>query len=140
MSGDHYGARLSRALRLRCPRCGVGRLFRGWFSMHVRCSECGFVFERAPGYFLGATYLNYGFLSLTVTALYMGLHYGIGFSNRQLAAPLTIYLTLTGLFLFRYARSFWLAMDSYYDPVGFREEPVIRDEPPPASGDSAARP
>ena len=45
---------IGRALKLRCPRCGQGKLFNGWFTMPERCSHCGFKFERDPGYFLEA--------------------------------------------------------------------------------------
>ena len=36
------------ALRLRCPACGRGRLFTGWFTMHQRCPACGLDLRRAP--------------------------------------------------------------------------------------------
>src|SRR6185369_7491541 len=50
---------LRRAIRLRCPRCGRGALFRGWFSMHERCPVCDMLLEREQGYFVGAIYVNY---------------------------------------------------------------------------------
>lgn len=28
--------------------------------MHDKCSDCGYYFEREPGYFLGAMYVSYG--------------------------------------------------------------------------------
>ena len=40
------GTSLARGLRLRCPRCGGGKLFAGWFRMHPRCAKCDFKFER----------------------------------------------------------------------------------------------
>jgi uncharacterized protein (DUF983 family) len=40
---------LRRGLRLRCPRCGVGPLFRGWNRPKESCSSCGLVYERQPG-------------------------------------------------------------------------------------------
>ncbi|MBS0205551.1 MAG: DUF983 domain-containing protein [Planctomycetes bacterium] len=116
-----YETAASRALRLRCPRCGEGDLFRNWFSMHPQCSHCQLRFERAPGYFLGSAYVNYGIISLTLTAMYMGLHFGAEISNRVLVGPLVAYFVLVPLFLFRYARSWWLAMDCYFDPTSFSE-------------------
>ncbi len=50
---------LSAGLRLKCPRCSVGRLFRRPFSMNSYCSHCGLKFEREQGYFVGAIYINY---------------------------------------------------------------------------------
>jgi len=102
--------------------------------MHRSCSECGFVYERAPGYFLGSAYLNYGFMALTLTPLYMGLHFGLGWSNRALAIPLGLYCMIVPIVLFRYARAWWLAMDCVLDSSHFAEsEPRALAEPHPGS-------
>lgn len=133
MSRLSYPTLLGRALRLKCPRCGRGKLFTGLLAMAHHCPECGFVFERAPGYFLGSAYLNYGFMALTLTAMYMGLHFGLGYSNDVLAIPLGLYCVVMPLILFRYARAWWLAMDCYLDATGMKEgrpaEPPY-EEPP----------
>src|SRR4029450_9302180 len=50
---------LSAGLRLKCPRCRVGPLFRRPFSMNSYCFQCGLKFEREQGYFIGAIYINY---------------------------------------------------------------------------------
>lgn len=141
-----YETAASRGLRLVCPRCGQGRLFRSWFSMYPACPHCGLRYERAPGYFLGSAYVNYGFVALTLTAMYMGLHFGAGISNEWLAGPLLAYCLIVPMVLFRFARSWWLAMDCYFDPTSFAESEdyLIRgaeapDEAPSAesrSGDS----
>ena len=117
-----YETAASRALRLRCPRCGEGPLFRKWLMMHDCCEHCGLKYERAPGYFLGSAYVNYGFISITLTAMYMGLHFGAEISNQILTPPLLIYCTVVPLVLFRHARAWWLAMDCYFDPTSFAVE------------------
>jgi uncharacterized protein (DUF983 family) len=48
----------SRALRLRCPACGGGPIFGGWFQSRPRCPACGFLLDREEGYFMGAMLLN----------------------------------------------------------------------------------
>ena len=35
-------------------------MFANLFKMNLDCSNCGFKFEREPGYFVGAMYINYG--------------------------------------------------------------------------------
>ncbi|HEU4522170.1 MAG TPA: DUF983 domain-containing protein [Thermoanaerobaculia bacterium] len=40
---------LGRGLRRRCPRCGIGPLFRRGIQTFDRCSECGLLFERNYG-------------------------------------------------------------------------------------------
>jgi uncharacterized protein (DUF983 family) len=105
-----------RALALRCPRCGGTRLFQGWFRMAEACRLCGLRFERAPGYFVGAIYVNYAvtagiaiggfFLLWSVTDLPIGVHLLMwgGF------------VTLFPLWFFRYARSVWLAIEYLVNP------------------------
>lgn len=40
---------IRRGLRRRCPRCGVGPLFRGWFSPREDCDHCGLTLRPRPG-------------------------------------------------------------------------------------------
>ena len=40
---------LMRGLRKRCPRCGVGPLFRKWIRFYERCPECGLLYQRNYG-------------------------------------------------------------------------------------------
>lgn len=116
------GTLWSQAMRLRCPRCGQGILFQGWFLMHERCSSCNLKYERSPGYFLGSAYFNYGQTAATMTATYMILHFGYGVSKNWLLPPLAVYCTLWPLFWFRYARALWLAFDCYMDPTDFESD------------------
>lgn len=48
-----------RALRLRCPRCGAGGIFRQWVRMLPACPRCHLDFEQGEqGYIVGAYMLN----------------------------------------------------------------------------------
>jgi uncharacterized protein (DUF983 family) len=108
---------MGRAWRLRCPRCGKSKLFRGWFRMNAECSECHLRFEREPGYFLGSIYINYGLTALLVTLLYFIL-FSSGRMTPQAAMWSVAGLALVfPLWFFRYARSLWLAFDHYWDPT-----------------------
>ena len=40
---------LLRGLRKRCPRCGVGPLFRRGIRVRERCSDCGLLYQRNYG-------------------------------------------------------------------------------------------
>lgn len=105
------GRALGRALFLRCPRCGKGRIYAGWFAMNPQCDSCGLEFEREQGYYVGAMYVNYG---LTVL---IGLTVGIALMDRVPRKPLIISLgafaVLFPLAFFRHSRSFWLAVEQY---------------------------
>ena len=100
------------ALRLRCPACGQGRLFSGWFAMHPRCSECGLDFRREPGFYLGSIYLNYGATALATGAVYCLLTL-VGHWSPETALTVCLALAVAlPVVLFRYARSFLLAIDA----------------------------
>ena len=122
MPRQQPGTLLKRALRLRCPRCGGGRLFVGYFRMYAHCPNCNLKYEQEPGYFLGATYINYGLTVMLLTVLYIGLHYRARYDNRTLALPLTAICIAFPLMLFRFACSLWLAMDCLFDSTGFEAD------------------
>ena len=114
---------LSRSLRLRCAVCGRGKLFRGWFRMHEHCDHCGVKFDRAPGYYLGSVYFNYGVTAVLVVTIYFGLYFsGVIRADRQdhqrfLLWTLGLFCLLFPLWFFRYARSLWFGFDHYWDPM-----------------------
>ena len=69
------GLALRRGLRRRCPRCGIGPLFRRGIKTHERCSSCDLVYQRDRG----DTWL---FMIITdripilfgIAAVYLGFH------------------------------------------------------------------
>ena len=65
---------MGRALRLRCPVCGQGQLFRR-FTMLVHCAHCGFHFEREVGYFTNTAVINYAVASLPILFIVAPLAY-----------------------------------------------------------------
>ena len=102
---------VGRGLRLRCPKCGEGKLFSGWFTMAPSCPSCGLDILREQGYYVGAMYINYG---ITAT---IELSIGIPLADRvpiwPLIAPLSVFAILFPLWFFRYSRSLWLGIDLY---------------------------
>jgi uncharacterized protein (DUF983 family) len=111
------GILLKRALLLRCPRCGRGKLFRRWFTMYDHCSYCNWRFEREEGYWTGAIAVNLVVTELLVAAFVIPLAamqtpllplFAIGI-------PATILLP----FLFyRHSKSVWMTIDFFLNPVG----------------------
>lgn len=107
---------LSRALQLRCPLCGEGRLFGGWFAMQRQCPCCGDSFEREPGFYLGSIYINYGLTALLVAVVYPVLLFRGVASNQTLLVAALAFTVVFPLVLFPWSRSLWLAFDQWYDP------------------------
>jgi len=92
-------------------------LFVGWFRMHERCANCGLVYEREPGYFIGAIYLNYAAAVGTAMATVLVLDWTIGL---PLAAQLVLGVAIVivvPLVFFRWARSLWLGVDHWVTPA-----------------------
>jgi uncharacterized protein (DUF983 family) len=106
---------LGRALRLRCPLCGQGKLFRGWLAMNENCPHCGVKFEREPGFFLGSIYINYGLTALIVAIAYPLLLFGGIVRETPLLIAAVAFTVLFPLLLFPWARSLWLGFDQWHD-------------------------
>ena len=118
---DSIGQAFSRGIRLKCPICSGGRLFRGVIRMHQFCPRCGFQFERGSGYFLGSTYINYGVTTLLTTWTYMVLRFGFDVEKSVLIPVLAAFCVIFPVVFFRYARSLWLSFDCYFDKTGAME-------------------
>ena len=107
---------LRYSFRLKCPRCGTGALFQTYFKMFTHCTQCNLKFEREPGYFIGAMYLNYGATVLTAFPSYFLL-------ERFTAIPFFLNLSIWTLFsaifpilFYRYSKSLWLNFDYKFSP------------------------
>ena len=116
-----FGQAVYRGMRLRCPACGRGLLFRGFFSMNAECQKCHYGFSRPPGYFLGSTYINYGVTAFVTTASYVALHFGFQWSRERLLPWMLAFCVIFPLVFFRFARSLWLSLDCLFDRVGASE-------------------
>jgi len=104
---------LGRAVRLRCPRCGAGNLFTGFFEMAPACGACGLNFHPESGYYVGAMYINYG---VTVTlALPIALLLLRWVRPFTMVAPLVAFGILFPILFFRYSRSLWLGIATYVE-------------------------
>jgi len=84
--------------------------------MHQHCEHCGLKFERAPGYFLGSIYFNYGLTALIIAVGYPLLHFAAGMPPRPLLFVGLTFSVLFPLCFFRHARSLWIGFDQFFDP------------------------
>jgi uncharacterized protein (DUF983 family) len=125
MNGEHARKQnpaqlLTRALMLRCPRCGGRGLFVSWFKLRERCPTCGLPLERGEqhDYWIGGMMFNIA-LSELLAVLVVGSailitwptvpwnHIWGGAIALMLAAP---------FLLFPMSRITWLAFDLIFRP------------------------
>ena len=112
---------LNDILRQRCPRCRVGKIFQhsiffGFPKMFERCPVCHLLFEREPGYFLGAMYLSYGLgvLIMAPIALLLWALTGWWIARVVLWAAVLFLPFAPTITLF--ARVLWIYLDQKVDP------------------------
>lgn len=109
--------RAHAVLRQRCPRCLEGRVFRGILTMNDACPACGLVFEREPGYFVGAMYVSYGMaIPLYLMAVVLVRFLFQGLSDLAVLAAGVPVICLGSPILFRYSRLIWMHVDRTLDP------------------------
>jgi uncharacterized protein (DUF983 family) len=110
----------SRALRLRCPNCGKGRVLKSFNSVHHHCSVCGFRFMRSDDdYFSGAMFFGM-MIGETLAVLAIGAAIWITYPNipwdfLQYAIPVVLLGVMIALF--PVSRVVWLAIDVMLRPV-----------------------
>lgn len=118
-----------RALRRRCPYCGGGNVFAGWFALKDRCPTCGVSFEREDGYFLGAYALNLIVAESLGLGLALSLIFGTPLSEIDLiwqeAIAVSLAVGLPVLF-FPFSRTVWIALDLLVDPPASEPERRLR--------------
>lgn len=111
-------ATLAAILLMRCPRCRKGGVFRGFLLTRRDCPVCRLVFEREPGYFVGAMYASYA-LGVFGTA---PVWFTMLITGQSLAAILIVAtLLVVGLapVFFHYSRILWLYWDYHFNSETF---------------------
>ena len=114
---------MRQGIRLRCPRCGEGPLFKGFFTMHERCPRCGLLLEREQGYYVGAIYVNYAATVVIAIAGFLVLDSYTALSLTAQIVLWSLFCVAFPLFFFRYSRSLWLSVEYLFNP-----EPLQRPQ------------
>lgn len=105
------GAFLQNSARQKCPTCREGRIFRGLIRMNTRCEKCGLVFEKEPGYFVAAIYLNYGATVGISVAGFFALDSWLGASLRTQLLLWGAFCIAFPFFFYPFSCSLWLNVE-----------------------------
>jgi uncharacterized protein (DUF983 family) len=108
-----------RALRRRCPLCGGGPLFRGWFRMQEHCPSCGLRMRRGEdGYTLGALWFNLLLAEAITMSVFLGTLVATWptppWDTLQIVGPLEA--VVMPLLVWPFARTLFLAFDLLFRP------------------------
>lgn len=94
----------------------MGRLYRSLFGMNTCCDNCGLVYEREQGYFIGAIYINV----IATESLLLGtlLIYGLitGTISQTILTVLIVLAIVMPLLFYHHSRSLWLCVDHILNP------------------------
>ena len=109
-----------RALLLRCPHCGQGKIVRSWFTMHPRCPVCGIRTERGEeDFFLGSMMFNIilseGLFILFVLGLVWVRWPDVPWGFLQSWA--IVLMAAAPFLVFPWTKTLWLASDILIRPV-----------------------
>ncbi len=120
-----WGTLLRRGFTKKCPRCGGGHIYDSWFRMKDRCPTCGLLFEREPGFFVGAYLINFAIAEGLLFVLIMGFvfwkdqHPDAGVTGPVVVA---VFLGVVAPLLFYpFSRTIWSALDIGMTPLELHE-------------------
>jgi uncharacterized protein (DUF983 family) len=124
---------LRRALARRCPRCGRGAIFAGYFTMSPRCSECGAVFWVDKGEWLGAFVIDWAFATGAGIAAWAALELLFPqLAQAAVIAIVSVFVVASLFTTFPWSRSMWTVFLYLTGAMGER--------PPEARQNRADRP
>jgi len=131
---------LIRALRLRCPACGRGGVFRRGFERAPDCAACGRRLDRDEGHWLGGSEVH--MVAAFGASVAVAFPLVLAFDLPDAAVHALAAAHLAGsLAFYRRARALFLALDYALDPCpdpprgpGGGREPPGEAAPRPAPG------
>jgi uncharacterized protein (DUF983 family) len=116
---------LARAVLRRCPVCGHKHLFQGWSRLPRECPQCGLVFEREVGSFVGNVGVN---TILSFGTCLIALVVSIVLTQPEIpvlkVTLITVGLGVISTVVFHpISKLIWLVVDLQISPLGPDEAP-----------------
>jgi hypothetical protein len=123
-------------------------MFRSAFTMNDPCPECGLIFQREEGYFLGAMYTSYILSAAIVVPAYLLIStWRPHLAGISLAfGVFVLYLPLVPL-VWRYSRVMWIFFERAVCPGDvsatayekYRQQQLEKSQPTPAAHEQASQ-
>ena len=118
MRSSGFGTQLRRGLFKRCPNCGGGKLFQGFFKLKPSCPTCGYLFEREEGYWTGAMIVSIAACEVWFFLLFVGILITTA-PDIEWGPVLAVALITNGLLpviFYPHSKTIWMAMDLHFSP------------------------
>lgn len=111
---------LARGATMACPACGQRKgLFKHWTKMAESCPNCGLVFGRFEGQWIGAlginTIVSFAIL-LVVIIVSVALSYPNPHTQKLILLAVVVAIILP-ILLFPFSRTFWMGLDLMMTPL-----------------------
>jgi uncharacterized protein (DUF983 family) len=117
---------MGNALRWKCPTCGQRPLFvpwsrvrslQDWFMPLDGCPNCGYPFDREPGYFLLSIFaINYGVGSLLGLIIYLVLDFWVKLPIEWTILLVVVPMPIFNFWFSRHSKALFIAFDLFFDP------------------------
>jgi len=104
-------ATLARCLRLLCPVCGRASIVRRPFNLKHRCDECGAIFKREEGFFVGAIMANVVATEAFILLTYLACLIVTNFGDSTILTILFVMAIVFPLAFYHHAWALWLGVD-----------------------------
>jgi uncharacterized protein (DUF983 family) len=122
-------------VRRRCPLCGSGGCFSGFFTKRPRCPRCAFPLIREEGHWIGAlgmnTVVTFGLMLVTLTVCV-----ALQWDHRRallVIGPPVVVAALTPFLFFGSSQTLWSAIDLLMRPLEPADDVDPRWIPAPTS-------
>jgi len=112
------------------------RSLQDWLMPLDGCIQCGYPFEREPGYFLLSIFaINYGVGALVGLAIYLILEFWIKLPIFVVLFFTVLPIPLFNLWFARHSKALFIAFDLFFDPHrkddDRGDQPVLSNSPSP---------
>ncbi len=118
---------IRRALRLRCPLCGTGGIWRSFGQLVERCPGCDYEFEREEGYWTGGLIVN---LAVALLAFFLVLVGGFVRFGTSLPTSLAVFagalMIVLPVVCYPWSKTLWMVIDLSIHPYAPHERPPVR--------------
>ncbi len=100
-----------RALKLRCPVCGLSSIVRRPFQIKAQCGVCDSIFKREEGFFVGAIMANVVATEVIILVVYFICLSLTNLGEQSIIMILFIMALAFPLAFYHHSWALWLAMD-----------------------------